>query len=76
MPNHTLLKFQLRSANSEKDLTKAQWLGPKGEGSYYTESGQSIKNINGKWIQYQAIFDMGNGAGSPVLSEVEIHFNK
>lgn len=76
LPNHTSIKFQLRSANSEKDLEKAKWLGPTGEGSYYTESGQSIKNINGKWIQYQAVFDTGNGSGSPVLTEVEIVFDK
>jgi hypothetical protein len=76
VPNHTSIKFQLRSANSEKDLIKAKWLGPEGEASYYTEPGQSIKNINGKWIQYQAVFDMGNGAGSPVLTEVEIKFDK
>ncbi len=76
VPNHTSLKFQLRSANSEKDLAKTKWHGPQGEGSYYTESGQSIKNIKGKWIQYQAVFDLGNGAGSPVLTEVELKFDK
>jgi hypothetical protein len=76
VPIHTSLKFQLRSANSEKELAKAKWLGPDDEGSFYTKPGQSIKNINGKWIQYQAVFDMGNGAGSPVLTEVELKFDK
>lgn len=72
----TSIKFQLRYADTEKELEKAKWIGPGGDGTYYVESGESIKEIKGKWIQYKAIFDLGIGAGSPVLSEVEILFNK
>lgn len=76
LPKGTSIKFQLRYADKEKDLEKAKWIGPAGEGTYFTESGQSIKEVKGNWIQYKAIFDLGIGAGSPVLSEVEILFNK
>lgn len=72
----TSIKFQLRYADNEKDLEKAKWIGPSGEETYYVESGELIQGIKGKWIQYKAILDLGIGAGSPVLSEVEILFNK
>lgn len=73
---YSSIKFQLRSAGSEKDLEKAKWTGPDGENSFYLDSGQPIKNLKGKWIQYRAYFDTGNGAGAPILKEVKLTFNK
>lgn len=70
------IKFQLRAADSEKDLETAEWKGPEGENSFYLNSGQSVFNLKGKWIQYRAYFDTGNGAGAPILKEVKLTFNK
>ncbi|MCX6168471.1 MAG: VCBS repeat-containing protein [Ignavibacteriales bacterium] len=73
-PSKTSIKFQLRSADSEKDLAGAEWRGPSGINSYYTTQNKQIKNISGKWLQYRAVFNMDNGADTPVLKSVEIKF--
>ena len=74
-PNQTSVKFQLRSANTEKDLASATWMGPEGKDSYYVSSDSQIKkNKTGKWIQYKIIIDTDNGAYSPVIDLVEISF--
>ena len=75
-PVRTSIKFQLRTANSEKQLVKAEWKGPDGPESYYTIQNERVENLFGKWIQYRAVFDMGNGADTPVLKSVEIKFDK
>jgi hypothetical protein len=72
-PYKTSIKFRLRSAASKEKLNKATWYGPDGPDSYYVMSGSNIHHLkDGKWIQYQAIFDTDNGAYSPVLEAVEI----
>lgn len=76
IPIRTSIKFQIRSANSKMELSDAQWEGPNGAESYYTIQNEAIKNVVGKWIQYRAVFDMGNGADTPILSNVEIKFDK
>jgi hypothetical protein len=74
-PVNSTVTFQLRSANSSADLANAQWVGPDGPNSYYSTSGEEIKNLeNNDWIQYRVLFDTDNGAYSPVLHSVEIHF--
>jgi len=74
-PHRTAIKFQLRVSNSKESLENAAWLGPEGPGSYFMKHEKSLKNIPaGEWIQYKAIFDIDNGAYSPILSEVKISF--
>lgn len=75
-PHFSSLKFQIRSADSEKSLNNAEWRGSVGTGSYYIDVNNSIINISGEWIQYRALFDTGNGANTPVLHSVEITFEK
>ena len=75
-PLRTSITFQLRASSTEKELSKAEWRGPDGPGSYYTKQNDPIKNVSGKWIQYRAVFDMGNGADTPILKSVEIRFDK
>ncbi len=74
IPKRTSLEFQVRTASSKEELNKAGWYGADGAGSYFTKSGQAIPATSGKWIQYRALFNMGNGADTPVLSGVEITF--
>lgn len=74
-PHRTSVEFQVRVANSREALTKAPWLGPKGEGSYFVQKKSSLRNLpEGKWLQYRAILDTFNGVNSPVLESVEIAF--
>jgi len=75
-PYFSSLKFQVRSADSEESLNNAEWQGPAGAGSYYTDKDNSLTNISGEWIQYRALFDTGNGANTPILNSVEIIFEK
>jgi hypothetical protein len=75
-PYYSSLKFQIRSADSDKELINAEWYGPNGTDSYYLNKENSIENILGKWIQYRALFNTGNGANTPVLNSIEITFEK
>jgi hypothetical protein len=75
-PHYSSLKFQLRSADSEKSLHNTEWSGPSGSGSYYTDKNNTLIDISGEWIQYRALFNTGNGANTPVLNSVEITFEK
>jgi hypothetical protein len=75
-PHGTAVKFQLRSADSAEELEKTDWSGPDGRNSYFETPGQLINNLSGSWIQYRAVFDMDNGASTPVLNSVEIIFEQ
>jgi len=75
-PHKTNMKFQIRSAASRESLNSAEWHGAEGAGTYFKETGQSIENIAGEWIQYRAVFDMKNGANTPILKSVEITFEQ
>ena len=68
------LKFQLRSAPSEENLTDAGWMGADGEKSYFESSGEEIKDIpeTSHWLQYKATFISPYACGSPKLKEVRI----
>ncbi len=68
------IKFQLRGSKTEKSLGDAAWMGPDGEGSYYTYSGETIRGIpkHVQWLQYKATFISPYGCGSPKLKEVRI----
>lgn len=68
------LKFQLRSAPSEENLTDAVWMGADGEKSYFESSGEEIKDIpeTSHWLQYKATFISPYACGSPKLKEVRI----
>ncbi len=68
------VKFQIRSAKSSKGLAKAEWIGPEGTDSFYTESGSAIEGVGRKadWLQYRAVLTSRDGGNFPILTEVEI----
>ncbi len=74
VPVRTSLKFQIRTAETKEGLKNAEWNGPKGPETYFTQSDGAVPKLTGRWIQYRAVFDMGNGADTPVLTNVEIKF--
>ena len=75
-PFETDLKFQLRGASSQEDLVSAEWLGPEGADSFYTESSTAIKGLpeGVLWIQYKATLLSPNGANVPVLESVTVDY--
>jgi hypothetical protein len=75
-PALTAIKFQIRVAESHSSLEGAVWLGIDGPGTYYTKSGSILRSLpDGDWYQYRAYLDTGNGATSPILTEVAIEFH-
>ena len=78
LPNHTTVKFQLRSAGVESELQSKPFLGPDGTAaSCYTWSGKKIfPGHNGsRWIQYRAVLETLDPLRTPVLKSVRIHYN-
>ncbi len=71
----TAVKFQVRSAAAKQDLAKARWSGPKGEDSFYQESGADLAagvKREHRWLQYRAVLSSPDGGNSPILTEVEV----
>ena len=68
------VKFQIRSAKSAQGLGKAEWTGPDGPDTFYTESGSAIEGVEHKadWLQYRAVLTSRVGGNSSLLTEVEI----
>lgn len=74
-PPGTKVRFQIRTASSEKELSDASWLGPKGAKSYYESSGAPLNTPAGhSWIQYRAVLESSNGGNSPVVDSVSLSF--
>lgn len=73
------LKFQLRTADTEENLSSATWVGSDGTNStYYTFSEQNIitdPGASGKqWAEYRAFFT-GDSTESPVLENITIIYS-
>ena len=76
-PFHTRLEFQIRTAESEQQLTSAGWRGPAGADSFYRTSGTQIAAAkNDRWIQFKASLISPNMANTPVLRSATISYSK
>ena len=75
-PFGTAVEFQVRCADSEKEIQNAAWQGPNGPNSWYTKSGNEIKGLCGEYIQYRARLITPNDAATPYLTSVEITFSQ
>ena len=74
-PGRTAVRFQLRVAASPEALAQAAWQGPAGEGTSFAEPCDiESRDLSGEWVQYRAVLDTKNGAQSPILSDVRVHF--
>jgi hypothetical protein len=74
----TTISIQLRTADTIKNLTVSQFVGPDATGlSFYNDSGSKINSIhNGsRWIQYRAILGSNGSSDSPLLKSVTINYN-
>jgi hypothetical protein len=73
VPEHTAVKFQLRSALNRKDLEAELFVGPDGSSTtFYERSGQEFWNgHNGDcFVQYRAILESSGPMVSPTLRKV------
>ncbi|MGI6103244.1 MAG: DUF2341 domain-containing protein [Patescibacteria group bacterium] len=77
VPTGTEIKFQLRSAESEADLTNATWYGPTGTNDYYVTPDTVVNEIsNGKrWVQYQVTLSAVENGTFPVLESVTLAYD-
>jgi predicted secreted protein len=76
-PSGSEIKFQLRSADIQSNLSTANFSGPDGDPStYYTVSGSDIwVGHNGyRWVQFKTYL-IGAGNITPILQEVTIYYN-
>jgi hypothetical protein len=75
-PHGSRVLMQVRTAPDEPSLERATWVGPKGANSTYDSSGSRLAALAGHaWIQYRALLVSPNGAVSPALEKVTIHFD-
>lgn len=74
------ISFQLRTADSQDNLSNALWVGPDGDdASYYTATTTPImlypSATGSRWIQYRVFFQ-GDGQSTPVLKTVTITYDR
>ena len=73
-PHGTAVRFQIRSAVDEKQLTDSSWSGPQGPEGFYENSDTVLTGLDPEhaWLQYRAILSTPNGGNTPYLEEVRI----
>ncbi len=76
IPVDAALKFQLRCANTVKELRNVKWIGPHGANSFYDKPGAQVKGLpqGAAFIQYKARFVYPTGCRSPKLRQVRVDF--
>ena len=78
IPANSSMKFQLRTAANEIDLSTKAFVGPEGKTSkYYLSSPMDIwTGHNGdRWVQIKIYFNIDIVTNSPILKDVTISYN-
>lgn len=77
LPNQTAVKFQVRTADTDFNLTWRNFTGPDGSStSYYVgESALWAPTPGDSWVQYRAFLSTGNAGATPALEEVNIGYD-
>jgi hypothetical protein len=70
----TAVTFQVCSSPGKKELTAAEWHGPSGANSFYTQSAAALTDVptEHRWLQYRAVFTSPDGANTGYLREVAV----
>ncbi len=68
-PTGTTLQFRTRTADTQENLTNAEW------SNAYAASGNAITSSAKRWIQYQVIFDTADSDLTPTLFGVTITYS-
>jgi FG-GAP-like repeat len=72
-PHGSSLRFQVRSAEDQKDLDQAAWVGAGGADSFIERPGTTPGiEVRGRFVQYRAVFISADGSNYPTLSEVRV----
>ena len=76
-PPGTEIKFQIRTAKSQPELSCDSFIGPDGSTeSYFETSGDSLTGINDdSWIQYKVYLLTSYPAQTPYMNDVTISVN-
>ena len=78
VPQNTTIRFQFRSADTDSNLTKKEFLGPDGTtNSYYETSGMQLNSVNNgtQWFQYRASLGTSDVTVTPSLRSVTVNYN-
>jgi hypothetical protein len=70
-PGKSAITFQVRFGSSPENLQNSPWMGPKGKGSFFTQSGAELPR-GSRWFQYKATLVSPNGVALPVLKSVTL----
>ncbi len=72
-PHGSRLQFQVRASDDLDSIKDAAWIGAKTSGEYIDRSGdQPEVAVQGRFIQYRAMFRSRDGSNYPVLRDVRI----
>ncbi|MBU2524839.1 beta-propeller domain-containing protein [Patescibacteria group bacterium] len=74
------VKFQIRTANSEANLSAATWVGTDGTNeTFYATSGSSITvdtaSTGTQWVQFLSILE-GDTTSTPIVMDVTIQYSQ
>lgn len=77
-PPSSSIEFQIRTADTQANLSGATWVGPDGtNGTRYSTSGEEITldpgALGNRWVQLRAYLT-GDGSVTPILEEVTIDY--
>jgi hypothetical protein len=76
-PEQTTVKFQVRTADTDFNLTWRNFTGPDGLAtSFYTGESAIWSSPGDLWVQYRALLSTGNASATPALEEVRIGFDR
>ena len=71
-PHGTKVRFQLRTAPSKEQLSKAAWTGPRHTDSFFKQPGPIQLADQSRWLQYRVLLLTPDGGNTPILEEVRI----
>jgi alpha-tubulin suppressor-like RCC1 family protein len=74
--NISPVEFQIRSADTEGNLSSATWYGPTGTGDYYTSSGQAINAVHDgdRWFQYRVNISTTDTSKTSTIDSVSVNY--
>jgi len=77
LPDQTTIKLQVRTADTDYNLTWRNYTGPDGSPtSYYVGESAVWATPGDSWVQYKALLTTNNASATPALEEVNLSFDR
>lgn len=75
-PANTSVKVEFRTASSLENLSTANWFGPSGEDTYFTDNSYNLDSplYLSSYTQYRIILETSNPLSSPSVSSVQFKY--